>query len=354
MAKTSNLVRQKRRPRQDPQGAAKATVLDVARSAGVSSATVSRVLNGKAAVTADMRERVLGAVREMGFRPNPMAQGLRKGQTNTVALLVGDIEQTHFAALTNHVQATLEEIGLDLFLFNLGHSESRLIEFLERAVAMRFKGVILALSDDVSRAVAPLLGHLQENGILIVAVGQNLNRYGVPSIVHDERTVTQSAVSYLVDQGRRRIAYVGRIKGSLIGTERFRGYRAALLQHNNGFDEDLVWDVAFRYPAGRDAVTKALERGLHFDGIQAGSDELAMGALSALSDRGLKVPKDVAVIGFGGLEMGAYTFPPLTSVSSHPEIAAEHLREVFRCADDGEQPPSLTHVPRRLIRRQSA
>lgn len=301
-----------------------------------------------------MRERVLGAVRDMGFRPNPMAQGLRKGQANTVALLVGDIEQTHFSSLTNHVQATLEEIGIDLFLFNLGHSESRLVEFLERAVTMRLKGVVLALSDDVSKVVAPLLENLRTNGILVVAIGQNLNRYGVPSIVNDERSASHAAVSYLISQGRRKIAYVGRIKGSLIGSERFRGYKAALIQHDNAFDQELVWDVAFRYPAGRDAVMKALERGLFFDGIQAGSDELAMGALAALSDRGLKVPEEVAVIGFGGLEMGAYTYPPLTSISSHPEIAAAHLREIFRCADDGEQPPFLTHVQRTLIRRQSA
>lgn len=346
-------ARVKRRPRQDPQGGAKPTVLDVARSAGVSSATVSRVLNGKGTVTSEMRERVLGAVRQMGFRPNPMAQGLRKGQANTVALLVGDIEQTHFSALTNHVQTTLEEIGIGLLLFNLGHSESRFVEFLQRAVAMRLKGVVIALSDDVPRAVVPLLEELQANGILVVSIGQNLNRYGVPSIVHDERSVTQAAVAYLIAQGRRKIAYVGRQKGSFIGTERFRGYKASLTQHNL-FDEDLVWDVAFRYPAGRDAVVGALKKGLHFDGIQAGSDELAMGALSALSDHGLKVPKDVAVIGFGGLEMGAFTCPSLTTISTHPEIAATHLREIIRRADSGEPPPMLSHVHRTLIRRQSA
>jgi DNA-binding LacI/PurR family transcriptional regulator len=348
------ILRRRRLARQDPQGAPRPTVIDVAQKAGVSSATVSRVLNGKASVTAETRELVLGAVRKLGFHPNTMAQGLRKGQSNTIALLVGDIEQTHFSSLTNHIQSTLEQSGVDLLLYNLGHSEDRLINFLPRAVTMRLKGVVLALSDDVSKAVLPLLDHLRENGLLVVAVGQNLNRYKIPSIVHEERAAAHTAVRYLLSQERRKIAYVGRIEGSSVGTERFRGYKAALSQPSDLFDPNLVWDVAFRYAAGRDAVAMALQQGLHFDGIQAGSDELAMGALAALYDRGLNVPKDVAVIGFGGLEMGAYTCPSLTSMSSHPDIAAEHLRAILRGVDRGEAPLALTTVQRKLIRRQSA
>src|SRR5882672_10330698 len=106
------------------------TVIDVARQAGVSSATVSRVLNGNTTVDPDMRNRVHSAVKKLDFRPNPMAQGLRKGQSNTVALLVGDIAQTHFSELTMQLQAALEENGIDLLLFNLGHSANRLSEFL--------------------------------------------------------------------------------------------------------------------------------------------------------------------------------------------------------------------------------
>lgn len=351
---TSIAAPRRRRARQDPQGNAKPTVIDVARKAGVSSATVSRVLNGKATVTDEMRELVLGTVRQMGFRPNAMAQGLRKGQSNTFALLVGDIEQTHFSSLTSHVQATLEQAGVDLLLFNLGHSKSRLVEFLPRAVAMRLKGVIMALSDDVTKEILPHLDYLRENGLLVIAIGQNLNRYNVPSIVHDERLAARASVSYMLAQGRRRIAYVGRIKGSSVGTERFRGYRAALSQSPKLFDPELVWDVSFRYAAGREAVAKALNSGVSFDGVQAGSDELAMGALAALHDHGRKVPKDVAVIGFGGLEMGAYTRPSLTSISSHHDLAAEHLREVLRRTDCGEPLPTLTTVQRTLIRRESA
>jgi DNA-binding LacI/PurR family transcriptional regulator len=329
-------------------------MIDVARAAGVSAATVSRVLNGSDSVSLEMRERVLTVIKKLDFHPNQMAQGLRRGQANAVALLVGDIEQTHFSALTKEVQSALEEIGLDLLLFNLGHSESRLVEFLQRASAMRLRGIVMALSDTVSKKVAPMLSALVETGMLIVSVGQNLNRYKIPSVVHEERAAAMRSVRFLIDQGRARIAYVGRIKGSAVGTERFRGYRAALLRAGLSFDEELVWDKAFRYAAGYDAVVGALNSRVEFDGLQAGSDELAMGAIAALSDRGLRVPRDVAVIGFGDVEMGMYLRPSLTTLSSNPTDAAVLVRDHFRLVNGGPPPRSVALLERALVRRDSA
>jgi DNA-binding LacI/PurR family transcriptional regulator len=328
-----------------------ATVIDVARQAGVSLATVSRVLNGNATVSEQLREKVDAAVRALEFRPNVMAQGLRRGHSNTVALLVGDIAQRHFAELTMHVQAAVEGIGASLMLSNLGHSAARLEAFLERAPSMRLRAVVIALSDTVKKSVAPLIAELQDGGMAVLSIGQNLTRYGVPSIVHEERAATRRSVAYLQDKGHTRIAYIGRIKGSAIGTERFRGYEAALAKAR-AFDETLVFDLAFRYAAGRDAVLRALDRGIAFTAIQAGSDEIAMGALAALRDRGLRVPEDVAIVGFGDVEMGAYLRPALTTLSSHPESAARHLGELL----SAERTPSdrLVMLTRSLVQRESA
>jgi len=326
------------------------TVLDVARQAGVSPATVSRVLNGNTAVSVDMREKVLECARQLGYRPNPMAQGLRKGQSNTVALLVGDIAQRHFAELTLHVQSALEAIDVDLQLFNLGHSPDRLTEFVCRAPSMKLRGVVLAVSDKIHRDVLGALAALRELGLTVVSIGQDLTRHGIASIAHDERAAAQRAVTYLIEQGRRRIAYIGNIRNSAIGTERFRGYQAAL-RAADAYDETLVWDMTYRYAAGRDAVLRALDRGISFTGIQAGSDEIAMGAMAALRDRGLAVPQDVAVVGFGDIEMGAYLRPALTTLSSHPDVAARHLCEFFA----GDDPPAeLRLMQRTLVERDSA
>lgn len=330
-----------------------ATVIDVAREAGVSLATVSRVLNGSAAVSNPLRERVSAAVDALDYRPNALAQGLRKGQGNTVALLVGDIAQRHFAELTMHVQPALDEVGADVMLFNLGHSASRLTQFLARAPSMRLRGIVLALSDTVPRAVGPLLANLRAQGLTLVSIGQDLRRHGLPSVVHEERTAAGRAVEFLLARGHRRIAYVGRLSGSAVGTERFRGYRAAL-RKAGCFSPALVFDHAFRYAAGRDAVNRALDAGLAFTALQCGSDEIATGAMAALRDRGLGVPGDVAIVGFGDIEMGAYLRPALTTLSTHPHRAAQHVRDFFRSDAPAPDKPPLVLLERTLVERGSA
>jgi DNA-binding LacI/PurR family transcriptional regulator len=334
-------------------GKATITVTEVARKAGVSLATVSRVQNGNMTVAPVMREKVHAAIKALGYRPNPMAQGLRKGRSNTVALLVGDLAQRHFSELTLHVQTALEDVGMDLMLFNQGHSDLRLDDFFRRAMNMSMRGVAIAMSDTVPASIQPMIKALQKNGTMVVSIGQNLTHFAVPSVVYDEAASSCRSVEYLLASGRRRIAYVGRMKGSAIGTERFRGYKAAM-EAAGCFDPELVWDRKYRYAAGRAAVEDALAKGLAFTGIQAGSDEIAAGAMAALSDRGMSVPGDVAIIGFGDLEMGAYLRPALTTLSSNAKATAEHVRRFFEDGAVGEFPSPVITIKRSLVHRDSA
>ena len=330
---------------------ASATVIDVARRAGVSLATVSRVLNASAVVSPELRDKVSAAVQALEYRPNLMAQGLRKGHSNTVALLVGDIAQRHFAELTMHVQSSLEELGASLMLYNLGHSAARLKDFFVRAPAMRLRGIVLALSDGIAPSLAPLVTEARRSGVTLAAIGQDLTRFGIASIVHEERAACRRSVERLLALGHTRIAYVGRIKGSAVGSERFRGYRTAM-KAAGAFDDALVFDLAFRYAAGHDAIVRALDRGIALTAVQGGSDEIAAGAIAALRDRGLRVPEDVAIVGFGDIEMGAYLRPALTTLSSHPTLAARHLRDLFD--GKGTTRADLTVLPRSLVLRGSA
>lgn len=333
------------------------TVTEVARKAGVSLATVSRVQNGNMTVAPEMREKVHAAIKALGYRPNLMAQGLRKGRSNTVALLVGDLAQRHFSELTLHVQTALEDVGMDLMLFNQGHSDLRLVDFFRRASSMSLHGVAIAMSDTVPATIAPMIAALQNGGTTVVSIGQNLTRFAVPSVVYDEKASSRRAVEYLISSGHSRIAYVGRQKGSAIGTERFRGYKAAM-EAAGCFDPLLVWDRKYRYAAGRAAVEEALDQGLSFTGIQAGSDEIAAGAMAALSDRRLKVPGDVAIIGFGDVEMGAYLRPSLTTLSSDPEATAAHVRSFFEVGTSSQDsrgaPAAVITLERSLVHRDSA
>lgn len=331
------------------------TMVDIARMAGVSPATVSRVLTGSASVNAETRAKVMAVIETHDFKRNPMAQSLRSGRGTSVAMLVGDIEQSNYSALTRCTQEGLAQLGLDLLLYNLGHSETRLIQFLERAPAMRLRGIVIASPDAVreSRALKNALTTLKAEGIALVAIGQQLGRLGIASIVYEESAAVESSVAYLISGERTPVAYLGRIQGSAPGTERFAGYAAAHRAAKLRIRRRLVWDVAYRHRAGYDAVAKALDEGLDFRAIQAGSDELALGAIAALRDRGLRTPQDVAVVGLGDIEWGQYVRPALSTLSTHPQEVAARVRGLLE-RDGAPAPEALPPLRRTLIKRESA
>jgi DNA-binding LacI/PurR family transcriptional regulator len=331
------------------------TVVDVARLAGVSSATVSRVLGGQDIVTPTTKAKVLKAVEELSYRPNPMAQGLRLGRGRAVALLVGDIEQSVTSALTKHVQAALEEIGLDLLLFNLGHREDRLLGLLERAETLRLHGIVIAATHVLPMAEAkPLLDSLARAGIAVVSVGQRLDRHGIPSVVHEESAAAERATAHLIATGRTPVAFVGRVTGSATGRERHRGYRQALERAGIALDKRLVWDPSlYRYVAGEAAMARALDEGLRPRALLAASDELALGAMAAALDRGLRVPEDLAVIGFGGVDWSRHVRPSLTTLGADPRAVGDHVRDIFQALAEGRAPTLRTTIARPLIERQS-
>jgi DNA-binding LacI/PurR family transcriptional regulator len=158
------------------------------------------------------------------------------------------------------------------------------------------------------------------------------------------------AVDWLLSQGRKRVAFLGRIAHSVGSTERYRGYKEAL-DRAGRFDDRLVFEPSYRYSGGYETVMRALKAGLRFDGLQTASDELAAGAIAAFTDHGLAIPRDVALIGIGDVELSSYLRPSLSSLSSQYDAIAQRVRAIV---EDGELPPAdLTVFRRELVLRES-
>lgn len=334
------------------------SVFDVARHAGLSIATVSRALSGSSSVKEKTRARVLESVQALGYTPNTFAQSLRQGRGRTVALVTGDIRHGIYAALAKHVQLELESLGLDTLLYDLDHRDQRLQHLLERAPAMGLRGILLATADafDIDK-LAPQFRAAQDNGILIASVTQRLDAHGITSIVHDNLKGAREAVLHLHDRGHRPIAFLGRITTSGTGRERYEGYLEGLSQIGQEVADALVLEIfeGYRSDAGYKGVREALDRGISFGGLIAASDDMALGAMSALRERGLRIPEDVAVIGFGGFEWGSHINPPLTSLVLDTETMASGIRRLFDPAFEQSEPhPLLTLIPPRLEVRQSS
>lgn len=329
-----------------------ATVSDVARLANVSIATVSRVLTGSATVAAETRERVLQAVSDLQYAPNRAAQNLRIGRSSTVALAVGDIEQTAYAAFTRHLQPVLESVGLDLLLYNLAHSGDRLARLLRDAEGFGVSAVVIATSDAMDEdELVRQAQRLTAQNIRLIVVNQDMSHLGIPSVIHDDTAASDSAVSFLIETGRTPIAYLGRVAGSRVGQARRQGYVDALTRAGIAVDPDLIWDSYYRFAAGYEAVDRAFGRGQQFRAIQCGSDELATGALAALKDHGISVPEQVAVVGFGDTSWSAHLRPALTTLSSDPQQVAFVVRTLLTASEGG---PMQTLIRRHFVRRDSA
>ncbi|MFO1163458.1 MAG: LacI family DNA-binding transcriptional regulator [Reyranellaceae bacterium] len=333
------------------------SVVAVARRAGVSPATVSRVLGGRVPVTAETRARVLEAIEQLGYRPNEVARTLRAGRGRAVALVIGDIEQGINGALAKNVQRELESQGLDLLLFDLGHRQDRLRHILERAPSLGLRGLLLSSPHVMDMEVlAPAIRAATESGIDVLSVSQDLSAFGITSIVNDDAGGASAAVAHLLARQRTPIAFVGRIASSAVGRARFDGYRDALIASGIPVDPSLVWDISegYRADAGYRATSEALDRGLRFRSMLAASDELALGCIAAAGDRGLSIPSDIAFVGFGGLGIGAFVRPSISTVALDVDAVARTVRTVFEAGQDKASPPTRHLIATKLILRQSA
>jgi DNA-binding LacI/PurR family transcriptional regulator len=332
------------------------STLDVAKRAKVSSATVSRALSGSPLVRAKTCAKVVAVAQALGYHPNSFARNLRKGRGSSVALVTGDIEQGIYPRLAKHLQLELELIDLNLVLFNLGHQHERLRHILEQAAPMGLRGLFLGSPDILDMVgLKPLVDRAVAKGVAILSVSQRLERFGIASIVHDDRQGAGMAVEHLLARGRRAIAYLGHISSSAVGRERALGHAKAHRSAGVPLDRALVWDVreGFRGGAGYRMTSAALDRGPHFDAIVAASDELASGAIAALLDRGLSVPGDVAVTGFGGIGWGSYLRPALSTIELDVAALAARARLWIEALETGETHTSLVRIRPNLVVRGS-
>ncbi len=315
-----------------------ATVRTVAARAGVSITTVSRVLNGKAdAISEETRQRVLEASRELNYRPNSLAVGLRKGTTRTVGLIIPDISDSYFHLVARGVEDTAQAEGYTVVFCNadrIAEKERAYVEMLrEKQVdAIIFAGAGIDGDRHLQDAVWP--------GAKVVLIGPHHLPY--PALGVDNRAAIAAAVEHLAEHGCRRIACVTGRPDWLITQIRSEGYRQGL--HEAGLEEDhrLVWESDFTVAAGEQAAARALQSGIAFDGVVAFNDYSAVGVMRALRNAGREIPNDVAVVGCDDIPLAALVEPQLTSLAFPLyEFGATAMRMVLEMAAGGPPPESV-------------
>jgi DNA-binding LacI/PurR family transcriptional regulator len=289
------------------------TLRDVAEVAGVSFKTVSNVIHDYPHVTEATRSRVLAAIEQLGYQPNRSARSLRSGRTGAIGLAVPELSLAYFAELADEVIRVAEEHDLVVLIEQTGGDRRRELDVLHGSRRQMTDGVLfspLALGNDDA-------AELDGVDFPLVLLGERIFGGPVDHVTMENVDGARAATEHLLARGRRRIAVLGAHEGEVIGTAglRLAGHRAALQAAGLPFDDSLIVDAGPWHRAnGAEAMRDLLDRGVVFDAVFALNDELGLGALRVMQERRIRVPDEVAIIGFDDVDEGRYSLPSLSTV----------------------------------------
>lgn len=304
---------------------------DVAALAGVSLKTVSNVVNDYPHIKPETRQRVVDAIEQLGYRPNLTARGLRSGRSGVISLIIPDLRNAYFAELADSVMRAADAKGLSVIIEQSGSADRQRELDLLRGSRMQMVDGVLYSALALGEEDAHLLNSITTPMVLL---GERIFHGPTDHVTMLNTEGTRAATEHLISLGRRRIIALGAHEGEVIGSAglRLAGYRQALEAAGIPFDQRLVCEVRdwFRFE-GAEGMRRVLASGVQFDGVVGFNDSMALGAMRVMQEAGLRIPQDVAVIGFDDIDETRYTLPTLSTINPGrveiAEVAIQFLQE---------------------------
>ncbi|MCP9488013.1 MAG: LacI family transcriptional regulator [Gaiellaceae bacterium MAG52_C11] len=327
------------------------TIYDVARLAGVSTATVSRALNGSGQIAPATSAAIDAAVSQLGYQPNTIARSLVTKSTQTIALLLPDIANPFYAALVSGIQERALASGSTMLLCTTEGVPEREEQYLSLLRAKQVDGVL------VDGLVLPpeRIADFVREGLPIVCLDRDIDSTSVPLVQVDNRVGAQLATQHLLSLGHTRIGHVAGAPGLRISDERIGGYRDALAAAAVERDPTLVAVGSFTEEGGYEAM-RALLAASTLTAVFAANDLSALGVMHAIAESGRRVPDDVSVVGFDDLRLAAHTTPPLTTVHQPAFEIAQRATQLLLDLARGCDVPQRLHLlePELVVRSSTA
>jgi LacI family transcriptional regulator len=328
------------------------TIVDVARHAGVSITTVSHALSGNRRVAKATQARIQHSIRELGYRPNAFARSLRTEHSHMVGLIIPDITNPYYPTLARGLQDALQSGGYQSFVCNTDGRREQERNFLKDSLHRRVDGIAFAAFATTARMLVPVL----QANIPVVAIGTTIQHRRVDCVRTDDVEGSRDATAYLIEKGYDPIGMIGGPPGTSPSDHRLAGHRSALGSNRIRFDPRLVAIGDFTRTGGAAAMRELLSRRTRPRAVFCANDLMAIGALDAAREAKLRVPRDIAVMGYDDIEAAALVTPDLTTVVN-PAYEMGHecgrlLLERMSGADHG--PHREVVIPHRLVPRASA
>ena len=336
---------------------AQATIEDVARQAGVSTATVSRILSGASTSRPATRERVLAAVETLGYRPSHVARSLKLRRTQTIGVIITDVVNPYFGEMVRAVEDATRRLDYSVLLCNGAEDPEREAAYLEVLATRRVDGIIVATSGVGQRHAT----WLARAPVPVVMMNCEAPVEGVPAIVSDNRAGGRLAAEHLISLGHRRIGHITAPPANAAGVQRLAGIRDAFAAHGMSAQDLSVVVGDGHAQGGERAIAELLGRSPDVTGVVFYNDLSAIGALRTLRALGIAVPRDMSVVGFDNLDLAAYADPPLTTIAQDTVAmgnwAVDRLMRLMsderRLSETRDEPSEVVRLPVRLLVRES-
>ncbi|MGW0960705.1 LacI family DNA-binding transcriptional regulator [Streptomyces gelaticus] len=324
------------------------SIKDVAAQAGVSVATVSRVLNSHPSVSPDARTRVLAAVDALGYRPNAVARSLRTDQTRTLGLVISDVLNPYFTELARFVEEEARALGYSVIIGNADERPELQDHHVRTLLDRRIDGLLVSPADGDS----PLMSDVARAGTPMVFVDRWMPGVDVPVVRADGRLAIRDLVTHLHALGRRRLAIIAGPAATTTGNERVEAFREALRAHALALPDAYIGQGDFQADSGRRVTERFLALPEPPEVVFAADNLMALGALDAIRAAGLRVPQDIGLAAFDDIPWFVHTDPPITAIAQPTgELGRAAVRALVDIVE-GRSPQSVT-LPARLVVRRS-
>ncbi|GGD65319.1 catabolite control protein A [Paenibacillus nasutitermitis] len=327
------------------------TIYDVAREAGVSMATVSRVVNNNPNVKPQTRKKVFEAIERLGYRPNAVARGLASKKTTTVGVVIPDISNAIFAEVARGIEDIANMYHYNIILCNADKKKDKEIRVINTLLEKQVDGLLFmggAVTDEHLQA-------FKTSNVPVVLCATTDENDSIPSVDIDHEAAAFDAVQTLINQGHKRIAMIsGTLQDPSNGYARFQGYKRALETAGIDYDENLVRTGNYRYESGVEAMKYFLELPELPTAVFSATDEMAIGAIHCIQDSGRKVPDDLSVISVDNSRMASMVRPQLTAVAQPMyDIGAVSMRLLTKLMKKETVEQARVVLPHEVIKRQS-
>ena len=325
------------------------TSVDVARAAGVSQPTVSRVITGGSNVTPELSRRVKEAARALGYRPNMLARAMNQGKSNVIGVVVAYLDNPFYAEALENLSIQLKSSGYRLLLFIASNDVDSADLFVEDLIAHQVDGIILA---SVSTTL-PLTKEIVDASIPLVLFNRAQANKDIPAVTASNYAGGRKAARFLLERGHRQIAHISGWQGSQTGLDRMHGFLAGL--EEAAVEPIAVVDSYYDRERAMQATRDLFTGGKKPDAIFAGNDHMAIAVIEALRhDLGLRVPEDVSVIGFDDIKMAAWRDYSLTTLRQPANRLVQATVDLLMTLIDGRKPDRLrVEIESELIQRGS-